>query len=192
MSRREYRLSPFDVTDDYFHWLCDKVGVRLGPDFAYNTLLYIFYETPFYWTIRNDGNRASDGKYLRYEFEQLYPSQEAEEVKLYLNGRCSVLEMLVALAIKFEDITYDYECGDRTYERFFEMIDNLGLMWFTDDQLMHGDMEREARNIVQEMMERKYDSMGHGSLFPTEKKRGEDRRNMEIWDQMQRYIIENY
>lgn len=192
MVNGEYRLSPFDVTEDYFHWLCGKVGILTGPDFTHNTLLYIFYETPFYWTIRNDENRALDGKYLRNEFSDLYSSADAEEVRLYLDGRCSVLEMLVALTEKFEDMVYDYELGDRTNERFWELIDNLGLSYFDDNRLRHGEYERAAKAIIMDMMERKYDQMGHGSLFPTNNRECEDRRNMEIWDQMNYYILEFY
>lgn len=196
-------FGPLDVIDSYFHWLCEAVGVEDDPGgLPYYTLLYIFHDTPFWWSIDKDGNRAADGKGLRAEFANTYPKAEAEVLMSYLDGQCSVLEMLVALAMKIEGIMYDYHIGDRTQKWFWEMVDNLGLMGFTDYYMRNESSERDVRACLDVLLGRKYDDFGNGSLFPMGElwrkmhKNGEklhkNRRKIEIWDQMQEYLIEKY
>ena len=98
---------------------------KIDTEIGYNS--YNEYINPLrhQTTIDNDINRADDGKHLRYEFasERSYSNYYPID-----NRPCSVLEMLIALAIRINDeIMWNPDYGDKTAAWFWEMIDNLGL-----------------------------------------------------------------
>ena len=66
----------------------------------------------FYWFVNNDDNRASDGQYLRILFEQ-----EMHDNNYFgdINVPCTMFEMLIALAMRIDDILYDSERGRRSH-----------------------------------------------------------------------------
>ena len=96
---------------------------------------------------------------------------------------CSVLEMMVALSIKCEDIMGDDRFGDRTGQWFWGMIVNLGLGSMTDDRFD----ELYAEDVINIFLDRRYDPDGKGGLFRIKHCR-QDLRNVEIWYQMCWYL----
>lgn len=89
---------------------------------------YLCSRYRFTYTIALDGNRYDDGIDLRYRFgnEQGYRDNM---IASYLDNRpCSVLEMIIALAIRLEEhIMDDPDIGNRTGQWFWDMIVSLGL-----------------------------------------------------------------
>ena len=123
-----------------------------------------------------DENRLLDGLDLRFRF--------ADENSYYIDGDCSVLEMMVALSLRCEEhIMSDDEIGNRTGRWFWEMIDNLGLESMYDDNFD----KVYADKIIYRFLNREYEPNGDGGLF-TVHNRNVDLRKVEIWYQMCWYL----
>lgn len=167
----------------YFKWLYDLVcGKRYSKSMSYEKLLMRLHDTEFIYSILMDENRAEDGVDLRYRFGDECAC--LNEVDLYLTGPCSVLEMMVALALRCEEhIMYDPSYGDRTSQWFWGMIVNLGLGSMTDDRFDR-DFVDETIDIF---LRREYEPNGEGGLF-TIKDCKFDLRAIDIWYQLNWYL----
>ena len=100
---------------------------------------------------------------------------------MYLDRRdCSMLEMMVALAIKAENIVGDSSVGDRTPLWFWSMIQSLGLLWTAEDENYD---ETKVIFIIDCFINHDYAENGKGGLFTVEDP-PHDMRNVEIWNQM--------
>ena len=131
-----------------------------------------------------DANRAYDGILLRKRFEY-ENSLDSSTMDLYFGDRpCSVLEMMIALAITCEEnIMDDPEYGDRTGQWFWSMIVSLGLGGMTDQKYNR----EEVDDVIFKFLTRNYDRDGKGGLF-TIPNCEVDMRNYEIWCQMCWYM----
>ena len=161
----------------YFEWICDKIGSREKTERFRNLLLFL-YRTEFTYIISRDANRVEDGLSLRYRYHY--------ETGLVCDhrGPCSVLEMIVALAIRCEEnIMDDPDVGDRTGQWVWGMIVNLGLG--SMDNARFDDIS--AREIIDRFLDREYDPDGRGGLF-TIKRCHCDLRDVEIWYQLNWYL----
>ena len=174
------------IRKEYFQWLRRFIcGAKLSKYGSYDKLLQYLHNMEFTWTIPMDSNRAGDGKGLRLRFvsEKRIPR---ETVELYLNGPCSVLEMMVALADRCETrIMSDPDIGDRTGLWFWSMITNLGLGSMTDGRFD----EAQARQIISRFLTRDYEPDGTDGLFIVHNSRY-DMRTVEIWIQAMWYLEE--
>lgn len=173
-----------EINSRYFDWICDKVcGKRYSKELSFYRLLEHLHNTEFIFSVSKDENRAADGIDLRYRFAG---SHRRIEYLDYLDGPCSVLEMMVALAIHMEEnVMDDPEYGDRTGQWFWGMIVNLGLGSMTDSRYD----ERYVNDILERFLYRDYEPDGRGGLF-TVKRTNEDLRSVEIWYQMCWYLDE--
>ena len=171
-----------EVMNDYFDWIYDLVGGnRYTGEFSYRKLLITLHSIEFRYLIPKDENRAIDGISLRYRFAYEYSAPAAAET--YLDDPCSVLEMMVALAIKCEETMDDPKMGDRTAQWFWGMIVNLGLGSMYDclfDQ-------RIVREVIDRFLDRKYEPNGKGGLF-TVRHCDKDLRKVEIFTQLCWYL----
>ena len=153
---------------------------------SYRRLFDYLHRIDFTFSIPMDGNRAEDGIDLRYRFG--YENDIRDPIIMaYLDDRpCSVLEMLVALAMRCEEhIMRDPDAGNQTGRWFWIMLNNLGL-----NQMDDNNFDRHfVDDIVTRWMERKYDSDGNGGLFIIKNSRY-DLRSIEIWYQMNWYLNE--
>lgn len=106
---------------------------------------------------------------------------------------CSVLEILVSVANRMEDILYEPENGNRALKWLWTLIRNLGLETFTDGayKANPGSFDQAVDEILEKFINRTYDRRGKGGLFPLKKPRS-DQREVEIWYQMQEYLDENF
>lgn len=170
--------------DRYGEWLIRRVGfVKKG----YSKLFKALHDTEFYWTIDRDRNRAEDGIDLRNEYLSERLGEGSLGVEDPFRRECSVLEMLVALAIRVED-EFIGAPGDEHPDRFFfDMLKNLDFDYMSD---RHFDRECVDR-ILNNWMSRRFTRGGLGSPFPVMNDR-RDQREFEIWDQMNHYIYEKY
>lgn len=137
------------------------------------------YRTEFIWWIGNDENRAEDGLQLRLEFEDVFDTKIDDQEWMELG--CSFLELLMILSRRLS-----FEGGGEPRERFWELIDNLGLREYTDAVSM--PVER-IEEILERVIWRTYNSDGDGGLFPL-KKATQDQREVELLYQMSNYILE--
>ena len=165
-----------DIKKEYFEWLYGMMyrQTRLRHS-SYKELLWFLYCTEFTYTIAQDSNRAADGVELRYTFAR----ERGQNVISELSGPCSVLEMMIALAIRCEDhIMYDPDAGDRTSRWFWGMITNMDLGLMSDARFDQQFVEE--RVLI--FLNRQYDPDGDGGLF-TVKNCAYDMRTVEIWYQ---------
>ena len=167
----------------YFDWLYLTVCEgRYSEERTYRKLFHALHDIEFTYIVVKDSNRADDGKKLRRRFAtDILNDKEAEHKIL---GPCSVLEMTIALAIRCEEtIMDDPEYGDRTKEWFWQMITNLGLGGLHD-----GNFDiHYVESTVARFLNRDIEPNGRGGLFIV-KNCDCDLRNMEIWNQLLRYL----
>lgn len=180
-------MSNFDLSERYLRWMyqlmCDG---RYGKRRSYQKLFSKLYDTPFTFFIPLDDNRAADGIDLRYRFGREKGYSDAL-IATHLDDRpCSVLEMMVALAIRCEEhIMEDDEIGDRTGQWFWNMIVSLGLGSMDDDRYDRHHVD----DVLHRFLERDYDRDGKGGLFTIEHSQ-KDMRDIDIWYQMCLYLNE--
>ena len=169
------------ASNEYFEWMYNLMCGDRYVNISYRRLLTFLHDTEFIFSIPMDANRAEDGVDLRYRFiwEHDYP-----DVSKYLDGPCSVLEMMVALAIRCEENIMDNpDVGNRTGQWFWGMITNLGLGSMTDDRFD----EKRAYYIINRFLNREYEPNGNGGLF-TVRNCDRDLRDVEIWYQLCWYL----
>lgn len=174
------------LRNEYFTWLYDLVcGERFSKNISYRKLLAYLHDTEFIYLIAKDANRAEAGTGLRYRFalDQGY-EYAVEWVLDTLEAPCSVLEMLVALAVSCEEnIMDDPIIGDRTGQWFWSMVTNLGLGSMHDGRFDKWRVE----NAVARFLNRDYEPNGKGGLF-TIPNCNCDLRDVEIWCQLLWYL----
>lgn len=171
----------------YFEWMCQLVcDDRYSKRTSHHKLVTRLHEIDFEYTIAMDGNRAEDGTDLRYRFayENGY---DGPMIATYLDDRpCSVLEMMIALALRCEEhIMDDPDVGNRTGQWFWSMIVSLGLGSMTDEKYD----QRYVDMVIDRFLRREYKPNGEGGLFKLEHCRY-DLRSVEIWYQMNYYLEE--
>ena len=173
------------IRDEYYDWMCSLVlSDRRVRRRSYSKLLRYLHEREFVYILDMDGNRAEDGVDLRYRFaydnRYTYPV-----VASYLDdGPCSILEMMVALALRCEEhIMDDPDIGNRTGEWFWDMISSLGLWSMTDSKFDESFVEK----VIDRFLDRRYNRNGEGGLFTVEGCE-HDLRTVEIWYQMCSYL----
>lgn len=174
------------INNEYFTWLISLVCKnRYSNSVSFKRLLSYLHDTEFRYLLELDGNRAEDGIDLRYRFST---ESDLEDADLYLDGPCSVLEMMIALSIRCEDtITDDGDIGNRTKQWFWGMITNLGLGSMSDDRFD----ELYVRDTVERFLNREYEPDGNGGLF-TIRNCEYDLRDVEIWYQLCWYLDKFY
>lgn len=169
-------MSHVTLMDKYFEWLCDIVYDRHAPSVPYDCLLRHLHNIEFRYSIPRDQNCADHGVYLRYQF--------ADDRSDEIEGPCSVLEMMVALALRCEvNIMDNPKMGDRTSHWFWQMIVNLGL-GSMDDYRYNPDY---VDDVIDRFLERDYEPDGRGGLFRI-RHCDQDLRNMCIFNQMCWYL----
>lgn len=178
-----------DITIEYINWLYDLAFANKAN---YVELAHYLYETPFYYINEMDGNRYEDGVTLRYRFCQKFGYDQSLIARELDSKPCSVLEMMVALALRIEENILDNSEEDRTHVWFWMMLTNAGWQSYDDNMVYYlgeyaGEKIKEDLNIF---MEREYRPDGSdGNIFTT--KRNADLRFVEIWCQAMWYITDN-
>lgn len=130
-----------------------------------------------------------DGIDLRYRFayEKGYTNEQVS-LALNQNRSCSMLEMMVALALRGDEhILYDYETGGKTDYIFKVMLESLDLINETNDRID----DRYVDYRIDALLNREYDFNGKGGLFTVDNPR-QDMRHVDIWYQMNWYLQKLY
>lgn len=170
-----------DIWADYRNWLLEQVQFMKK---GYDLLMTELHNSPFEFSVDHDENRAEEGLELRDEFLSEYGLLSVIDFKM---EECSVLEMLVALAIRIDN-EYTGEPGEPHPEIiFWEMVSNLGLDKCTDRRFRKDFVYK----VLSIWIKREFERNGVGSIFPLKHSR-RDQRDIEIWAQMNEYLTENY
>lgn len=175
-------MTDFEIKNRYFNWLLSLIHVH---DTNYSILLEKLYNTKFRYmrNIPMDENREADGLTMRYNFGYICGYDNDLISNALCDRACTVLEMLIALANREENILSISMDDDRIDIWFSTMLKNLKLERYDND---HYDDEAVSR-ILDIWMDRRYDECGRGNIFfipePIE-----DLRAVDIWTQLQWYI----
>ena len=171
-----------NVTIDYFDWMYNLVcRNRYSKDISFKKVFSYLNDTKFTYSIRMDLNRAKDGTELRRRYANEF---KIASIYDHICGPCSVLEMMIALAIRCEETIMDDEnFGDRTDQWFWDMMKNLGLGHMDDDEFD----EEYVSDVVTRFLNRDYEPDGRGGLFFI-RNCDVDLRDVEIWIQMLWYL----
>ena len=172
----------------YLRFLEEKVNASPDGDVSYDKLFKALYDIPFTYergpNAWSEINRAEDGIALRH----LYFYETHDDPPLSVNGGFStMIEMLVAMSVRIETDIMGEPGHDCPWKWFWLMLDNLDLSYMDDD---HFDVEKVEENVYT-FLNHDFGPNGEGSLFPLSEWKG-DQRDLSIWDQTNRYMIENY
>lgn len=163
------------ILDDYFDWLYFQVTDKGG----YRKLLSMLHNMTFRYSVDYDENRAADGVNLRW----YYVDDGGNDEILRWKNECTVLEMLVAIAMQMEVTMQDPDMDYSMRHWFWMFMENLDLIDMTDDKYD----KTYIYGRVSMFMDRTYEPDGNGNIFyiPNVK---EDLREIEIWWQMCWYM----
>ncbi len=177
-------MSKSNLVNEYFNWLCDQVcNSRYPRRNSHRKLLKYLFNREFVYILELDKNRFDDGLMLRYRFNctKGYSGSIVDE---HLGQQCSILEMMVALALRCErTIMDDPDIGNRTPVWFWTMIFSLGL-----DEMSNINFDPdEVDYVINRFLNREYKPNGEGGLFIIDNCKY-DLRDAEIWYQMCWYL----
>lgn len=173
---------------EYFDYLCELINL---DESVYSMLISELYSIPFEWVLDLDSDRNYDGFVLQGTY---YGNVDNPDI--VGDRHCSVLEILIVLAQKMDYILDDDDRGDRTRIWFWELIDNLGYMKFTNSYLEEPygrdfDKLNEIRYIAKRWLNREFEYNGEGSPFPINVPH-EDQRTVDLIRQLNAYILDKY
>lgn len=157
---------------EYFDWLVSQIEIRNGK--SYHDVLERLYNTEFVWIVPNDDNRVQDGLDLRIEFKKSLANKMEQGV--------SVLEVLVALSRRVA-----FTAGGEAPYWAWLLFRNLKLNRFSDS--MTSEKAERVEHILEDLIWRTYRRDGRGGFFPLNNAI-EDQRKVEIWYQMNTYVME--
>ena len=186
-------MSKFLFKEGYFEWLCAKVGINLDPNFgqSYSNLAHVLSDFEYYSVVPRDVNRAKDGVRLRLYYDDFCGENPAEDVENY-GETASYLEVIVALAMRMQDLAVDGNDGGFTVKKFFwELLRNLRIDHLSDDIWDKNTSEKYVNWVLRTVSERVIRKDGKGGFFPLKDPKI-DQREVEIWYQLNAYLLENY
>lgn len=166
----------------YLNWLHSLVeSARPGKTFL--LLFKELHRTTFRADpkVPLDENRIVDALAIKKQFlvDVLMNPEEDDDI-----NRVSVLEILILLAHNMGEITSN-ESNIPQY--FFDLIGNLGIEIPDEDYYPYDDVNHKVYTVVMRFIKRRYNY--NGLLFPL-KNPHKDQRTVELWFQMNAYLIE--
>lgn len=128
------------MRERYFHWLLKYIGNGVFRRDSYFELLEYLFNTEYCWSIPMDENRAADGIDLRHRFV-MECNENQEDSYIYLSGPASVLEVLIALSIRMEQIARGTIDLSKSGQWFWGMIKNLNILDCYDGNFDYGKVK---------------------------------------------------
>lgn len=173
------------LDDLYLEWLYENfIGsiTNKNPNSTYWKLAHQLYTMPFTHHIRDDKNRAEDGKSLQDSF---FEARNIQDVEINWQWReASVLEVLIGLAVRAA-----FETGEEPGNWFWKFLRHLDLHSY-NDRVYSRIVEEEVDAIVRRWLDREYDKNGVGGIFPLKNAR-QDQTQINLWYQLQAYLLES-
>lgn len=174
------------VEEAYFQWMYSLICDDRFKTPTYKKLLNHLNSVEFEYILPMDEHRAADGVELRYRFGYEEGYDDRVIASLIDDHPCSILEMMLALAIRCEEhIMDDDDFGDRTGQWFWTMLTNLGLGSMHDDVYDPDYVDF----VILRFLNREYKKNGEGGLFVVDDG-VTDMRTLDIWYQLCFYINE--
>lgn len=167
----------YRVKRKYLTYLMDKVDVPSMYSELCEALLMVEFEP----IVGNDGDRAEDGMDLRREFEMLIEAPESDI------SPCSMLEMLVAVAIRTAELMYEGDEGESPGHYFWVFLNNLGLSKMKNT----GDF-RKKQKIIVDICDRFLDPDDESVDIVRVKHPPKRWSKLEIWKKINWFLTENY
>lgn len=165
--------------EEYFVWLVEWIDDGDRDDML-PVLSYLF-KKEYVWYTDLNATQAMSSMDLRERFDPDNADEAKEE------RPCSVLELLVALAVDIEENI----CGVYGHENparwFWEWLNNLGI----DDRCTgRGYSKDYLDQCIDDWLEGDITRSGKRSPFPI-KRKGVDQRKKTLWMQCMAYVNEN-
>ena len=161
------------IDHDYFEWLISQIEVRSSRTF--NGLFERMHNIEFVWTVPNDDNRLQDGLDLRAQF------LNGARRTINLDG-ATILEVLIGLSRRVA-----FTAGGEAPWWAWQLIENLRLHKQADP------LTNQKADVIDEKLQdliwRTYQRDGQGGFFPLNSAL-EDQTKIEIWYQMNAYVME--
>lgn len=177
MTQRTRRVQ----AEDYLHWLTAQLRDEHGnPSKTYDDLARLMFEKEFRYVLPMDDNRMVDGMDLRVEFarvEHIPPTRMPQNL-----GPCKFLEVLIGLSRRME-----FTGGGNAAGWAWQLLCNLELDRMSDP-LSKGHI-RWIDQVMETVIRRTYSPDGTGGFFPLNSD-DDDQTRIELWYQMNAYIIE--
>lgn len=174
-----------DLDDRYFDWLVDQVvNVKTKTRARTHTSLFRqLHKTIFVAFIPHDENRIADARDMKYEF---LAAHEEEQGDLdWMRSPCSMLEIMLVLSRQLA-----FEMDDPVDVWFWHLLDEIGLEQYNDrDYDMR--VEEHVAEILDCVVWRNYEPSGKGGFFPLQHPE-RDQRKVELWYQLNAYLLENF
>lgn len=158
---------------EYYEWLISQIDSPRHK--SYKDLFERMHNFEFVWFVPNDDNRVQDAYDLRHAF--LEDSGE----QLSLEG-ATVLEVIVGLS---QRVAFIGGGSERAWA--WKLIKNLHLHKMIDP--LSEVRAQRVDDILYALVWRTYDRNGDGGFFPL-KNALDDQTKLEIWDQLNAYVIE--
>lgn len=175
--------APLD--ERYLDWLYDQVArVKTRSRVRNHRKLFRqLQETIFVAIVANDENRIEDAKDLRYEF--LGQNEDVQGDPDWMRSPCTMLELLIILSRQL-----GFEMDEDPKIWFWHLIEVLELEQFNDRE--YDDHAEEAiGKTLDRVIWRNYEPNGQGGLFPL-RRPDRDQRNVELWYQLNAYLLEQF
>lgn len=170
------------IADEYFMWLCDYI--KSSKYRNRNKLLRKLHDIDYTYFVDFDRNRSADGMNMRRYFSE----ETGYDDILYLNKKCSVLEMLVGLAVQMQIMTEDNSDDYKASKWFWDMVSNLELAHISNNKYD----DEYVDHVTDIFMKRRYEKNGMKyNVFIIDSVR-DDLTKVELWYQMCWYIDDIY
>lgn len=165
------------MTREYLKWLLDKVSLNVRWENRYSLLMESLSECEFKVLVDRDENLIAHSEDLREDYE--------DETGEIVEGPVSLLEVMVVLCIKAEDIMQSFDGID--CERWFDaMLVSSQLIGYDNDHFVN---RIDIVERIEAIVDRKYFRDGYGGLFYIPIIRKDiDLREIELWYQLLWYI----
>jgi hypothetical protein len=139
------------------------------------------HNVEFVWTVPNDDNRVGDGLDLRSEYFDGVHRRKYQREDLVLEG-VTVLEILISLSRRLA-----WMIGGEASYCAWRLLENLKLHKSSDP--LTDAKANKVDEAINDLIWRTYERNGQGGFFPL-KSHLEDQTKVEIWYQMNAYVIE--
>lgn len=173
------------LDERYLEWLYSLVA-SVKTRHKHRTFWSLFRqldETIFVGIVPHDENRVADAQDLRYEF---LAAEEDEQGDLdWMRSPCSMLELLIILSRALA-----FEMDDKPETWFWHLIEVLGLEQF-NDRAYDDHAQEVIANALDRVIWRTYEPSGQGGLFPL-RNHQRDQRKVELWYQLNAYLLEQF
>lgn len=192
------------LVDDYVYYLYRIV--QNGGE-KHRKLCVELFKNRFFITRsapKRDIDREKDGLELRTEWsnrvhkldnviQNEYPGDDLDTE--FHSIPCTMLEMIIGISKRMSEQLMNEDGEDKTAQYFWEIIGNLGLDCWDDDNFgwETGLAPKNVGKICEILCKRQYNPDGTGGgMFPMPGVLDINQKKMEIWYQMQEYINWKY